>query len=720
MADPQTDERLKKALAKAEQLFKAGSLNELIAWCNKIVAVYPGQPDALGYVAKAQAQLNERLIEDIFAMVQKEEDQGDYEMALNHLERVFKIDAQHALGLEKKAYLQALLQGEAPGVGSGDALPDPEDFLKDVEGGSFGIDADDPFSLEGEAPPPVSPALKAPPPVFEDFGDTGGGAEVDTDMSGVLVNSENMHEAAAEFGVKVEHGAAGAASEGESFELDSGQEFSGADDDAGGAEDMSAFEIAGRSDEESEAGGSSAETFELPGEEPAAAAAQTFELPDEEPAPPPASAKILSAEEQKHVQDLLKKGHSYFERGQCQLAIDAWYQILLVDENHKEALQLIARAKQELEMQGKKINLDIPSPAQEASEGEPSEVDVKETIRTLAVEAKLLFDTGKYKEAIEKADRILQLEPAHQEANRVTHEANLKLQAIAKRVEAMDAGAAAAAAPKRVYSAKPPEIVIAAPPKSRLPWIILGAVLLLLMVGVGAGWMFMSVLKPSSGTPPAPAAMPAKPQPQAPPQVQAPQPQAPAVTPEELAAKAQKEADDLYALCRKFYSEKHYIEALGALTECLKVLPSHAQALAFKEQATITAKAFKEEQDRWQQAMKAYETRNYEESLRLLYRMREPKWFGPELQEAANRQWYTLTTSPADIQRYVENSWFNSAILALQGGNLPQANNSLDEYLKENPKDAEAKKLKDFAKRYSTLPKDAAYEAFVGGLTLRE
>ncbi|UCF81468.1 MAG: hypothetical protein JSV08_03400 [Acidobacteriota bacterium] len=734
--------------------------------------MYPDQPEVSKQLETAQSTLNQRLLDDIFSLAERAAGEGDYDAALEQFQKVFDVDPENARAKERIAQIKALKEGAS----EGGALPAQPS--KEAGEQPFGINVDDPFALGDEAAPPA-PQEAPPAPAPEGRTEAPGAEAVPTipgaskeleivdDISDSLLTSERMHEAAEEFGARVvdepppgidfvvdkEKSAEEAALEAELESAARGEAPPAEETTADGA--PSPAESPGEAKTPEPDGGKAAPSFDLdeieasasaesPGEiempEPQGEeAAPSFELA--EPKAPPAAGeeapleleetgppgKALSPEEQKHIEELSKKGDAYFERGQCQLAIDTWYQILLVDENHRTALRRIEKAKRELEMQGKKVTLDLP--AQDVLEATDASMTAEamaegpqQAIETLLEEAKKLLEAGKYAASAEKCEHIIQIEPGHQEANRLIHDANLKMQGEERKEAARaEATPAEAVSPEPFTPVAQQEIKIAAPPSSRAPLLLIVLMVILLLIGGGLAAFFMWFAKPAPvedtqqvvAPKPKPPPPPPEPEPEPEPELDGPSKEAFLAAQKEKAARLFKDA-------RAFYSKRKYAEAAAAIAESTSLNPTNLEAIDFKEKVDLALAASQEETARYERALKSFKERNYEEALRQFYRMKEVRYYSRELQETVARGWYSLQVKPEEVDAYIEKSWYNRGVVSLWDENSELTIEAFREYLLLRPDDKEARKHLSVAERYSRRPKDENYRQYVSFLKLRE
>jgi tetratricopeptide (TPR) repeat protein len=104
---------------------------------------------------------------------------------------------------------------------------------------------------------------------------------------------------------------------------------------------------------------------------------------------------------------------------------------------------------------------------------------------------------------------------------------------------------------------------------------------------------------------------------------------------------------------------------------------------------------------RFQEAQDAWKLGDYEEAMRLLYRLPD------ELK-------------PPHYNRWLADGWYNLGVLALQRGDAAEAAQFFYDGLELNPDDKEMQRHREVAKRYKGRSTDATYSTYVSGLTLRD
>lgn len=104
---------------------------------------------------------------------------------------------------------------------------------------------------------------------------------------------------------------------------------------------------------------------------------------------------------------------------------------------------------------------------------------------------------------------------------------------------------------------------------------------------------------------------------------------------------------------------------------------------------------------RFQEAQDAWKLGDYEEAMRLLYRLPD------ELK-------------PPHYNRWLADGWYNLGVLALQRGDAAEAAQFFYDGLELNHDDKEMQRHREVAKRYKGRSTDATYSTYVSGLTLRD
>lgn len=140
--------------------------------------------------------------------------------------------------------------------------------------------------------------------------------------------------------------------------------------------------------------------------------------------------------------------------------------------------------------------------------------------------------------------------------------------------------------------------------------------------------------------------------------------------------------------------------AIDLLTKAQEADPLNFEVIDRLEQARVALKARQEEDSRLRTVRDSFTAGDYEEALRILYRL--PK----------NQQ-------PPHLERWQANGWYNLAVLRLQTGDLAEANEYFNECLQLTPNDKEARQGKELVRRYRGKTLDATYRRIVENLELR-
>jgi predicted lipid-binding transport protein (Tim44 family) len=100
------------------------------------------------------------------------------------------------------------------------------------------------------------------------------------------------------------------------------------------------------------------------------------------------------------------------------------------------------------------------------------------------------------------------------------------------------------------------------------------------------------------------------------------------------------------------------------------------------------------------EAKSRYAQEDYAEALRLLYRIPQPH-------------------QPAGVNRWIANGWFNLGVQRLQTTDLGEAIEYFGNCLEIQPEDGAARRARDVARRYRSVPFDDAYRIFVRNQRVR-
>ena len=141
-------------------------------------------------------------------------------------------------------------------------------------------------------------------------------------------------------------------------------------------------------------------------------------------------------------------------------------------------------------------------------------------------------------------------------------------------------------------------------------------------------------------------------------------------------------------------ASSRYIDAVRNLDPVVKARPQDTEAAAALKRALDQVTALSS-------AVKSYNEGDYESAIKLLWEARK--------QDTRNQ----------DVEEYLANAYVNSAIQALQAGNMPKAQSSLKEATELRPGDAEAQRLLRFARKYPRGATDLPSKIFIKHLAVR-
>ncbi|MEW5764640.1 MAG: tetratricopeptide repeat protein [Acidobacteriota bacterium] len=252
------------------------------------------------------------------------------------------------------------------------------------------------------------------------------------------------------------------------------------------------------------------------------------------------------------------------------------------------------------------------------------------------------------------------------------------------------------------------------PKGRRTPGLTLILAVLLGLVAIGAGIFFGARYFLGESEPQPVATTPRLPKPPRPPQVPdqppgqtAPVPQEPspaAMTVEELLrrARAASEARD-YAKSIGFYQEILSRDAMHP--EALSGLGEARAALARLQEENLRNEKFLKE---YLYSVKSFKEQDYAESLRVAWRLIYPD-------DTLARQMGKRDA----VREIIRDGYYNWAVLDLRQENLIGADKNLRDLLDFDRSDAEAARLHQFVRRYSTIPPDENYRDAVRNLTYR-
>lgn len=174
-------------------------------------------------------------------------------------------------------------------------------------------------------------------------------------------------------------------------------------------------------------------------------------------------------------------------------------------------------------------------------------------------------------------------------------------------------------------------------------------------------------------------------------------PTAPALSPEE----ARRKIAAFTADGRRLVGERKWREARAKLTAVLALDPANIEVKELLDQAQSKIDEDQKLQDEFDSVKTLMAEKDYENTLRKLYRLPRDKGLG-------------------DIDLYIRNAWFNWAVTLMKAGNSRDSLQKLSECLTVDPDDAQALKLQEVAEKYTSRAKDRVYYAFADGLVLRD
>ena len=160
------------------------------------------------------------------------------------------------------------------------------------------------------------------------------------------------------------------------------------------------------------------------------------------------------------------------------------------------------------------------------------------------------------------------------------------------------------------------------------------------------------------------------------------------------AAPSAAQLDEMRVAGLTAMSSSRYIDALKNLDPVVKARPQDAQAAAAAQKAHEQVEALRS-------ASKSYNENDYESAIKLLWELRKG--------DAKNQ----------DVEEYLVNAYYNSAVQSLQAGNMAKATIAVKEATDLRPGDAEAQRLLRFARKYPRGANDLLSRILIKHLTLR-
>jgi tetratricopeptide (TPR) repeat protein len=141
-------------------------------------------------------------------------------------------------------------------------------------------------------------------------------------------------------------------------------------------------------------------------------------------------------------------------------------------------------------------------------------------------------------------------------------------------------------------------------------------------------------------------------------------------------------------------ASSRYIDAVKNLDPVVKARPQDTEAAAALKRSLDQVSALSS-------AVKSYNEGDYESAIKLLWEARK--------QDTKNQ----------DVEEYLTNAYVNSAIQALQAGNMAKAQSSLKEATELRPGDAEAQRLMHFVRKYPRGATDLLSKILIKHLAVR-
>jgi tetratricopeptide (TPR) repeat protein len=160
------------------------------------------------------------------------------------------------------------------------------------------------------------------------------------------------------------------------------------------------------------------------------------------------------------------------------------------------------------------------------------------------------------------------------------------------------------------------------------------------------------------------------------------------------AAPSAAQLDEMRVAGLAAMSSSRYIDALKNLDPVVKARSQDAEAAAAAQRAH-------EQVETLRSASKSYNENDYESAIKLLWELRKG--------DAKNQ----------DVEEYLVNAYYNSAVQSLQAGNMAKATTAVKEATDLRPGDAGAQRLLRFARKYPRGASDLLSRILIKHLTLR-
>ena len=393
--------------------------------------------------------------------------------------------------------------------------------------------------------------------------------------------------------------------------------------------------------------------------------------------------QALAERAARDADDLLTQAIAEFERGRPDSAIPLLNQVLVLAPGHPEAVDYLRRAEQARAQQG------LPPGEFGGAPAAPP--------------------------AGEAASPFAGAQPLDVGAMPAEDVASIPIQAVrAAPVKSVDQrGAAWNAAPamptgpapavplppppppprpaRRTDAAPRPKPAVAAGSGNKVnPALVVGLAIALVGVGGWFGWQWWSGRQNDAAQ--EQIAVPAQARPK-------PKPKA-EQKPAKAAAPSAADVPALVAKAQDLAAAGRAPEAVEALQEALRLDPNNYAVMDRLEKLKQTARAQIEASEKLKEARERWAQEDFEEALRLLYRLHEGY-------------------RPANLGRTIADGWYNAGVQRLQAMNFREATEFFNNCLEQNPGDDGAQRARETARRYQNKPTDDAFKAFAASLQIR-
>ncbi|MEW6757827.1 MAG: hypothetical protein AB1347_06375, partial [Acidobacteriota bacterium] len=263
-------------------------------------------------------------------------------------------------------------------------------------------------------------------------------------------------------------------------------------------------------------------------------------------------------------------------------------------------------------------------------------------------------------------------------------------------------------------AAELPTPIVTEPKGRRTPGLTLILTALLGLVAIGAGIFFGARYFLGESEPQPVATTPRLPKPPRPPQVPDRPPGQATPVPQEPSP-ATMTVEELLRRARGASEARDYAKSIGFYQEILSRDAMHPEALSGLGEARAALNRMQEENLRNEKFLKEYlysvksfKEQDFAESLRVAWRLIYPD-------DTLARQMGKRDA----VREIIRDGYYNWAVLDLRQENLIGADKNLRDLLDFDRSDAEAARLHQFVRRYSTSPPDESYRDAVRNLTYR-